>query len=271
MERLSLNKLLNKDTYFIKESENNGFYVLDCANKKSFDVVIDRGINANILLLNIKENTKFNFKLEENAELNLKTILKDELKSLEIDMYLGLNSKMKAYCADFTNGDNNVIVNVNLDNPNTKAEWHLASLSAKNDNKVFDVSLLHNGTGTYGLSDNYGVSKDDARLVFAGVSTIKKGAKGSKTRQNAKIMVFDELSKAIAKPVLKIDENEIEASHGASVGKISDEQMFYLTSRGLTEEVAKELITLGYLRPILNGFEDDEMKDEISSLIEGRM
>ena len=108
-------------------------------------------------------------------------------------------------------------------------------------------------------------------IVFSGVSYIKNGAKSSKTRQNAKIMVFDDLSKAIAKPILRIDDNEIEASHGASVGKINDEHLFYLTSRGLTEEVAKELITLGYLKPILNGFEEDEIKEEISSLIERRM
>ena len=61
------------------------------------------------------------------------------------------------------------------------------------------------------------------------------------------------------------------ASHGAVVGKINDEHMFYLTSRGLSEETAKELITLGYLNPILDGFKDESIKEHISSLIERRM
>ena len=271
MERVLLNKLYKNNKYLIETNEGSGFYLLDCSLDNDFNVVLNSNVSANILLVNIKPESHVHFDVLDNSYLNIKTILKNELKTMKIDVYLSSFAKFEAYCADFSSGNNNVTVDINLDKNGAKAEWHLASLSAKNDNKIFDVSLLHNSLNTIGLSDNYGVSKDDARLVFSGVSTIKKGAKGSKTRQNAKIMVFDEISKAIAKPVLKIDENEIEASHGASVGKINDEHMFYLTSRGLTEEQAKELITLGYLRPILNGFEDEEMKDEISSLIEGRM
>ena len=84
-------------------------------------------------------------------------------------------------------------------------------------------------------------------------------------------MVFDETSNGIAKPILKIDENDIEASHAAIVGKINDEHIFYLTSRGLTEEEAKRIMTLGYLKPIMVGFVDDEIKEEIEKLIEGKM
>ena len=84
-------------------------------------------------------------------------------------------------------------------------------------------------------------------------------------------MVFDRLSNAVAKPILKIDENDIEASHAAVVGKINDDHLFYLTSRGISEKEAKELITYGYLKPILQGFSDQEVIDDINNLIEGRM
>ena len=113
-------------------------------------------------------------------------------------------------------------------------------------------------------------------MKFADFSEVKTDEssdkwKNSITRQNAKIMVFDRYSNAIAKPILKIDENEIEASHAASVGKISDDEMFYLTSRGLSEEMAKELITLGYLKPIVSEFKDDDVRESILKLIEERM
>ena len=124
---------------------------------------------------------------------------------------------------------------------------------------------------TYGKVDNYGVCKDFGKLLFAGTSHILNGAVKSKTEQNARIMVFDEASNAIAKPILKIDENDIEASHAAIVGKINDEHIFYLTSRGLSEDDAKRLITFGYLKPIIAGFKDPEIKQEIENLIEGKM
>ena len=160
---------------------------------------------------------------------------------------------------------------MNLNGENSSAFWKLASVTEQKDKKVFDVSIIHNTSKTYGVSDNYGVTKDEGFLSFSGISHIKNGSKFSKTRQNAKIIVFDKLSNAKAQPILKIDENEIEASHGASVGTVNEDQIFYLTSRGLKEEMARQLITLGYLKPILNGFSDEEIKEEISTLIEGRM
>ena len=264
-----LNNLI--DNAFIIKSGNDGFYFLDCSNVKEINIKINENVKANVLLSNIKKETKIKIDLADDSSLSLKSVLKDELHNLNIDANLQKNSDIQVHFADFTNGNNNVKVNINLLKEGAKAYWHLASLSAGNDNKEFDVSLLHDSLNTFGISDNYGVSKDDARLIFSGVSTIKNGAKGSNTRQNAKIMVFDENSKGIAKPVFKIDENEIAASHGASVGKISDDTMFYLTSRGLSQDEAKHLITMGYLKPILDGFEEEEIKDEISSLIEERM
>ena len=147
----------------------------------------------------------------------------------------------------------------------------LASLSANNDDKVINISINHIVGKTYGKVDNYGVCKDNGKLLFAGTSHIFEKASKSKTQQNAKIMVFDEASNAIAKPILKIDENDVEASHAAVVGKINDEHLFYLTSRGLSEADAKQLITFGYLKPILTGFSDENTRDYISSLIERRM
>ena len=159
----------------------------------------------------------------------------------------------------------------NLLESDSTLNWHLSSLAASQDNKTFDISVNHIAPRTYARMDNYGVCKDAAKLVFSGISTINNGSRRSKTHQNSKIMVFDSLSDGIAKPILKIDENDIEASHAAVVGKINDEHLFYLTSRGLTEADAKQLITFGYLKPIMNGFMEEEIKGEISDLIERRM
>ncbi len=91
----------------------------------------------------------------------------------------------------------------------------------------------------------------------------------SKTRQEAKIIVFDEKCRGKASPVLNISENDVEASHGAAVGKLNEMHLFYLMSRGLSKEEAKRLITLGYLKPIENRFEEDTIKERINQAIEG--
>ena len=228
------------------------------------------GADAYIYLFNIKEDNNLNFDIENETTLHLSIFSNSSIKNGKIQANLGKNSKIIAYFADFSEEKNKLDVDINLNDENATCEWHLASLSANKDNKEIAVSIYHNHPLTFGRIDNYGVCKDEGRLVFSGISHILKGCHQSKSHQNAKIVVFDDKCVAKAKPVLKIDENDIEASHAATVGKVSDEHIFYLTSRGLNLEEAKMLITLGYLKPILKGF-DETIQGEIDSLIERRL
>ncbi|MDD6302143.1 MAG: SufD family Fe-S cluster assembly protein [Bacillales bacterium] len=172
--------------------------------------------------------------------------------------------------ADFSFGEKMMNFVCNLNKPYAKAIWNLASLATTNDNKTFYVSFHHYAPHTYAKMENYGVSENESTMNFFGTSSIEKGAKSSATHQSAKIMVFDSKCKCKASPILCIDENDVEASHAAVVGQINEEHIFYLTSRGINEEDAKKLITLGYLNPILKFFTDEEILNKISKNIEGR-
>ena len=258
MNRLLVNRLIDKDGTFL-------------ISKNSGKITISDGVNANVLLLSIPEKDDFQIKVGNNVTLTISFLIKENINNKKVLLDAGENSNIQIYFADFSLGKAEFAFVGNLLQRNTSLNWHLASLSANSDNKTFDISVNHIAGSTFARMDNYGVCKDDARLVFSGISTINNGAKESKTHQNSKIMVFDEKSDGIAKPILKIDENDIEASHAAVVGKINDDHLFYLTSRGLSESAAKELITFGYLKPIMNGFVEEDIKEEISKLIEERM
>ena len=80
-------------------------------------------------------------------------------------------------------------------------------------------------------------------------------------------MVFDKTCHAIASPKLCIYETDVQASHGASEGQINPEHVFYLTSRGIPEDDAKRLITLGYLNPIIKYFKDEAIQNKIRDCI----
>ena len=273
MDRISLTKFYENGVFNFLDSKD----VLDVVlsgeeiDEISLEIRTEENASINLLILNLKENTKINFNLSKNSKLRIECLFSNEHKFVEITANLMENAEIEGFFADFSKGDFVNKVDIHLLERGSKARWKVASLSSKKDNKKFDISLCHHYANTYGYIDNYGVSKDDGKLLFSGISHILKNSKNSITRQNAKIMVFDRYSNAIAKPILKIDENEIEASHAASVGKISDDEMFYLTSRGLSEEMAKELITLGYLKPIVSEFKDDDVRESILKLIEERM
>lgn len=225
---------------------------------------------TSLYLHNLKSESELHFELLENAVLYLSFFVDSTLENVKINANLGKNSKIVVYFADFSVQKNKLDATINLNDEGATCEWHLASLSSNKDNKDIMVNIYHNHPSTFGRIDNYGVCKDEGKLQFSGISYILKGCHQSKSHQNAKIVVFDNNCVAKAKPILKIDENDIEASHAASVGKVSDEHIFYLTSRGLNLEEAKMLITLGYLKPILKGF-NESIQNEIDTLIERRL
>ena len=264
MERVLLNQQMKYQTNALSKQ----YFVVDQANKS---ISLPAGINADILFKALPENEDFRIDIDRDSEVTISFLAKIVPAQYKITVNIKGNSKVEAYFADFSSKKVHFSFIGNLLENDASLNWHLSSLAASEDNKTFDISVNHIAPHTFARMDNYGVCKDDGKLVFSGISSINNGSKGSKTHQNSKIMVFDALSNGIAKPILKIDENDIEASHAAIVGKINDEHLFYLTSRGLTEADAKQLITFGYLKPIMNGFIEEEIKGEISSLIERRM
>ena len=249
-------------------NDNLEYNCLSNDDELLFDVASN--IEVNVLLIDSENAKSITFDVGDNSIVHLALFVKNPVENANITANIGENSKIIAYYADFSTVRNHLNADINLNKDNASCEWHLASLSSKTDDKEIAVSIYHNHANTHGRIDNYGVCKENSKLIFSGISHIVKGCHQSTSHQNAKIVVFDNDCKAIAKPILKIDENDIEASHAAVVGKVSDEHIFYLTSRGLNVDEAKLLITLGYLKPILKGF-NDSVSEEINTLIEGRI
>ena len=169
--------------------------------------------------------------------------------------------------ADFSQSSGVFHLEVHLKSPLAQAYWYGASICGR-EKKIFDTNLYHEAKETGGIMENHGIVTKGGKLHFLGTSAINKGAKGSSTRQAAKIIIFDPSCDGRCAPILKIDENDVKASHAAIVGKLNDEHIFYLCSRGLSAQQAKRLITLGYLTPIEDHFEG-ELKEQIDAAIEG--
>ena len=234
------------------------------------DFVIEENQELSLAFNKVSGEHEVVIEVRDNSILHLSLLADSSVKNLNLVANLGLNSKLIVYYADFSLDYNKTNVSINLNKENAEATWKLASLSSKSDKKEIVVSVFHNSPSTFARVDNYGVAKDTSKLLFAGTSHILNGMVKSKTQQNAKIMVFDNDCIATCKPILKIDENDIEASHAAAVGKISDDHIFYLTSRGLTLEESKMIITLGYLKPIFKGFNEEDV-NYMNEIMGGRL
>ena len=103
----------------------------------------------------------------------------------------------------------------------------------------------------------------DGHLSLSGAVELPAGAQGADGRFKADILLAGDNASAEAFPILEVGENEVSAAHSASVGRVSDEQLFYLQSRGLAPEEATALIVAGFFQPILAGL-GNQTKENIT-------
>ncbi len=247
-----------------------GTFTLDLRQEKSKDVQLTIADNlvVDLLIINSFESQNLNLIVEPYTQLKLQFSLLSGNKNINIQATLKEEVKVEAALADFTPGKGKIYIQFDLVGRGSYLDWHTAALATLDDDKSYSVNFNHTNFDTYAMMSNYGVTENKSKLRFSGIGHIVQGAKNSKTHQEAKIMVFDPDCFGRADPILRIDENEVEASHAATVGKLNEEHLFYLTSRGLSQNEAKRLITLGYLKPIIQYFTDESIQNELSAIIE---
>ena len=255
----------------VKHYQKENFVYL---NLNEFNLIKDN------YTLNIPSNVCVNLLIEggyagilsfhvcENTHLDIAYATFENIQDVNLQFFLAKNAHVQFSMADFSHGRGTVSVLFNLDQIKAHAQWKLSSLAREKDHKTFIISFAHNAPQTYSNMENYGVVTDQSYLRFSGTSHIYENTKQSEAHQTAKIMVFDEQCIAQAEPILNIDHNDVIASHAASVGKVNDLHLFYLCSRGLSLRDAKNLITVGYLKPIINSFLDENLQNRIIKIIE---
>lgn len=112
---------------------------------------------------------------------------------------------------------------------------------------ILNVLVDHKVGKTFGRVSIKGIAKNGARVVVVGKIIIDKEAQGVDDFLEMRILLLDDKSSAVAEPQLEIEANEVKASHAATVGRIDEEQVFYLESRGVSKEKAEALIVEGFL------------------------
>jgi Fe-S cluster assembly protein SufD len=96
-----------------------------------------------------------------------------------------------------------------------------------------------------------GLLGDQARGVFDGTILVRKGAVGTNARQESRNLLLSNQSIVNTKPHLEIDADDVKCGHGATVGHLDEQQLFYLTARGIERETARAMLAFGFVQEIL--------------------
>ncbi len=259
----------NIHVFNIKEDIKKPIEML-AIDDKEIEINVFENVKA-LIYENDYVDTRVVYNLNENSELFNNMISLENGGKINRVINVSNNAKYHCAVADFSSSNVSMNMMCNLNGEYAQGMFKLSTLVKDNNSKVFDINFIHNNPNTTSLMENYGVVRDESNLAFVGVCHIKEKCKKSKANQSAKIMVFDPKCKASASPILKIDENDVFASHSACEGRINEEHLFYLMSRGVSEEASKRLITLGYLNPILPLIFNDELRKSVENAILTRL
>lgn len=252
-------------------------YMFTSENEQEFEITVEEGLHVDLIesyeascqcsykkTIHIKENSKV-IRYVENETQNHLNIHLDENVKVYRDAFIK--------CAYVELNDYSTMMKIQYDllEEGANANLRLASLSKDQEKKNYEITLHHQAPNTYGDMDNYGIVQSAATLIIDGIGRIDKGQHQSSTHQTNKIIVFDPQCVAKANPYLYIDEYDVKASHGASVGKIDENHLYYLQSRGLSKQEAMHLVTYGYFLPVLEFITVESLKDRFSQVLKDKV
>jgi len=120
------------------------------------------------------------------------------------------------------------------------------------DSKIYCL-LEHTAPRTLGRITARRVLYDAAHVAFKGMLKVGAGANGTDTYLSDKVVLMGEKTQAMSDPQLEILADDVKASHGATIGRLSQAELFYLRSRGLTENRAEVMLVQAFLSPALIG------------------
>ncbi len=163
---------------------------------------------------------------------------------------------------DFSIADSLHLHKIDLDEYSWADITHLL-LSSKAAKQGNIVTINHNAPHAKCVHDARSILRDNSTGIFDGRVRVKKSGEYASARQNSKAVLLDDRAKMYAKPQLEIYTDEVEASHGATIGELDEDAIFYLRSRGITLEEAKKMLVIAFADTLIDTVEDENLMQRI--------
>lgn len=224
-----------------KECFHNGVIKINALENSKIDVVVVNTMNKNSNNFEAYENI-----IESNASVNY-TI---------IDI-----------------GGKNSITNYYSNILGEKAKNDLKTIYLGAENNIKDLNYIAELRGKQSFIDIdvQGALSENAKKNFKGTIDFKKGCKKAKGNENEFCMLLSEKARSIALPMLLCTESDVEGNHSTASGKVDNQELFYIMSRGLSYNEAVKLIVKARFNKILSRIEDEDLRNEIIEKIEEQL
>jgi len=234
--------------------------------------------NANLTLIESGSAADFRnvgteFMLEEGAALSHVHVTPGSHEAVQVEtisVYLRRNALYRAHFANFGAKLSRADVHVKLEGEGARAE--LSGVSVLPNGHADVTTHVEHAVGDTKSTQLFKyVAGGKSRAVYQGKITVADGANGSDSRQTAKGLLLEDRAEIDLKPELEILADDVKCAHGAAVGDLDAESLFYLRTRGISEREARALLMRAFLEDAVAQIEGEDSRAEIWRAVEAAL
>ncbi len=281
-ERLNAAMLSDGLYLDIKKNSNNPIYLVLLQDKTAefsthhlrHRIKVHAGIKSEIVIVDwgLADTTSLttyviDIELSEGAELNCIHLKKAGTQGYHIRQthaHLAKNSHLNHFNFDFGAKLSRNEISAWLQGEHAACQLNGLALARAQDHIDNQTKIGHLAPKTNSLEQYRGIIDDKACHIFHGHVLIDAHAPDSIANQQNKNILLTSTGQAYAEPQLEIYNQNVQCIHGATVGDIDAEALFYLRSRGLSDEIARQLLIFGFARSILETIHDKSLQSELA-------
>ena len=284
-----LNSALCQNILFIEINETiNKPIIVDCLQVSDSKI----GVFSPRIYLSISENSKASILIRHNSNISEGVVVNGfvevknsqnsdlEIIQLQID---GNNNRLLSTTFDVQENATISSVVLTSDGNMTRHDTEV-SVKGKNANINLkglgllseDKRYLHHLTMTHYVTNTFGdqvfknILADSAVSEFSGLVNVKEGSHETISNQLNQNLILSDKARALSRPQLIIDADDVECSHGCTIGQLDAEQIHYLKSRGFSEDEARSILIYGFAKDIADSISNSEIKNRVEKHIRNK-
>ena len=224
-------------------------------NRKKTFVILDDSLSNKTVTIDI-----------ENCEMvEIDAVFLKSVESAKVIVNIGKLSAIHGIFCEVSHLLVDLTLEINLLSDSATADINVATIALEKASKQFHININHLAPNTTSNVVLKGICKDASQIKFFPTSTIAENTILCEVYQESRIINLSDESHGIIKPTLLINNNEVKAKHSAALGNVKHDEIFYLLSRGLDENVARYLIVRGLVSSVFSKLPniDEKKKFEI--------
>lgn len=159
-----------------------------------------------------------------------------------------------------------VSVEVDIDSAGCSLDMAGLYLCSSDEQLGFDVLVRHNCGGSVSLQNFRGLVGGTARAAFNGLIYVAPGAQKTRASQESHAILIGDKATVKAQPQLEIYADDVECTHGCTSGFLSDDELFYMRSRGIPEQEARRLQKIAFIAPVASRLPEDLAEQVYASI-----